>query len=111
MYIVETVPFRSANLRAKHFESHGHEFGATDEYDYERMADTFMSAPLEPPTIECTTVSRPFDRIRLEPVTRYFGVETTDPFIKTFMIKNEFNIAHRGGSEAFMEYKRTEIRN
>jgi hypothetical protein len=90
--------------------SHGREFGAADEYEYERMADRFMSETLVPPTIECVRALMPFDRIRLDPVTRFFGVEGPFFYIKTFMVKDAYNIDYRGGPIPFMEHKRTEVR-
>ena len=46
LYSVETVPFESPRKREIHFYRHGNEFGAANEFDYERMAAAIsMSAP------------------------------------------------------------------
>jgi hypothetical protein len=42
------MPFLNKWERDIHFAKHGHEFGAADAADYERMADVFMSGGLEP---------------------------------------------------------------
>jgi hypothetical protein len=74
------------------------------------MADRFMSEPLAAPALECIRALIPLDRIRLDPITRFFGVESEALHIKTFMVRDAFSISYRGGPIPFMEHKRTEVR-
>jgi hypothetical protein len=110
MYIGQTVPFRLPIHRAKHFMRHGHEFGAADELEYERMADAFMQSPLLSTMIQCIRTITPFDRLRLDSGTRFYGVEAPSAYLKTFMVKDAFNIAYRGGPAGFIAHKCTELR-
>lgn len=108
MYIDPTVPFPSATQRAIHFAKHGHKFGAVDEFDYERMADVFMGLPLHPNIHECYRAFGTFDRIRLDALTRYFGVAYNGMILRTFHTRSVAEIAARGGPQGFVLYKCSE---
>lgn len=75
--------FRTAKKRLDHFFAHGTDFNATDEVDYEKKAAAFLSCPLISPAVECIRPQRG-DRIRYNPVTEEFGVESTDGHIRTY---------------------------
>ena len=49
--------FQNAIERAIHFQKHGHEFGAADEFVYEQIADNFSA--LDADTSERQRVVRP----------------------------------------------------
>ena len=103
------MPFETPKSRAIHFARHGQEFGAKDEYEYERMADTFMSLPLGANVYECTNLSGTFDRIRLDGSTRFFGVSFGILTVRTFHVRDAFSIAHRGGPAGFVAHKCAEV--
>jgi hypothetical protein len=109
VYIVETVPFASGKQRKIHFVRHGHEFGAADEYEYERLADAFMSMPLHPDIYECINPTGKNDRNRLEGMTRYFGVAHSVSVLRTFHIRDASSIAYRGGPMGFVLHKCAEV--
>ena len=44
-----TLGFRARWLLEEHFDSHGHDFGAMDEVDYQAQADAFLGGPLGRP--------------------------------------------------------------
>jgi hypothetical protein len=110
MYACLTVPFRDSTQRAKHFLKHGHRFGAVDEYDYERLADAFMSSPLHPNLFECYRMVGTMDRIRLDGSTRHYGVAYNVTVLRTFHVKDASGIAHRGGPLLFVQHKCSEVR-
>jgi len=68
------MPFANPLSRAIHFAKHGHKFGATTEFEYEKMADAFMAAPLRAGLYECVNPTGTHDRIRLDGANRHFGV-------------------------------------
>jgi hypothetical protein len=109
MYIEETVPFATATLRSLHFAKHGQKFGAVDEFEYERMADTFMAMPMHPNMHECIRTTGTFDRIRLDAVTRFFGVAYRDTILRTFHPRSPESIAAKGGPQAFVLFKCSEV--
>jgi hypothetical protein len=99
------VPFQDAMQRAIHFQKHGHEFGAADEFVYEQMADNFMSRALDADTAECVRVARA-DRVRLGCTLRHFGVACTAPaFVRTFYSISQTKIANRGGCAGFLAHE------
>ena len=104
-YTVGTVPFPNARQRATHFAKHGSDFGAANEFDYERMADAFMSAPMHPSLHECTRPIGTHDRIRLDATTRHFGVAFNILTIRTYHIRSAHSIALRGGPAGFIAYE------
>ena len=110
VYIETTVPFASAKSRAIHFAKHGFKFGATDEYQYERMADDFMYRPLRAEEHECNRSLPPLDRLRLNEVSLHFGVVDSLEALRTFFPRLPHEIKSRGGPAGFMEHKRTEVR-
>jgi hypothetical protein len=67
------MPFANAEERSLHFKKHGHEFGATDEVEYEGMADAFMGGPMSITTRECVRPSGNH-RVRVNIVHKHFGV-------------------------------------
>jgi hypothetical protein len=108
VYIDWTVPFYSAVQRTKHFLKHGHEFGAVDEHEYEKLADFFMSMPPNANLYECVNPTGTNDRNRLDGITLHFGVDFSRG-IRTFHIRGAFSIAHRGGPRGFVNHKCAEI--
>ena len=110
LYSVGIVPFSNARQRASHFMKHGRDFGAKDEFDYERMADAFMSAPMRPNLYEGTRATGDHDRIRLDAITRHFGVAYNVLTIRTYHIRDAHSIAMRGGPAAFIAFKCAEVR-
>jgi hypothetical protein len=88
---------------------HGHEFGASDEFDYERMADTFMSLPMHTNLYECVNPTGDHDRNRLDGVTRFFGVAYGASFVRTLHIRSVAQIAAQGGPLGFVLYKCSEV--
>ena len=92
--------------RAIHFARHGHEFGARDEFDYERMADEFLYGPMVPPTAECFRLMGRGDRVRFSPASLHFGVVCMAPeYIRTFYIPNMAWIISHGGTAGFWAYE------
>jgi len=108
LYIGWTVPFYSPVQRTKHFLKHGHTFGALDEFDYERMADIFMSSPIHLNLFECVNPTGTQDRIRLDGITRQFGVDFSRG-IRTYHIRDAAGIARRGGPLGFVTHKCAEV--
>lgn len=89
------MPFLDKQERDIHFVKHGHEFGAADAEDYERMADAFMFGALEPDARQCI---RPLggDRLRFGFFTRRLGVACTRPlFIRTFHVVTVISVRSR----------------
>jgi hypothetical protein len=110
MYTGATVPFHRAKQRTLHFLLHGHEFGAADEFEYERMGDAFMSSPWYPGLHECSRTTGTHDRIRLDELTRHYGVAYNVTILRTFHIRDAFSIARWGGPAAFVAHKCAEVR-
>lgn len=104
------MPFPNPIQRALHFVKHGHHFGAVDEYHYERMADAFMAAPLHPNLYEGTRSTGTRDRIRLDAVTRHYGVAYGILNLRTYHIRDAHGIALRGGPAGFVAFKCAEVR-
>jgi len=109
VYIGQTVPFANAIQRQLHFVKHGHKFGAVDEFDYERMADTFMSMLMHPNMFECCRAVGTFDRIRLDGLTRFFGVAYNGTVLRTFHPRSAASIAAKGGPLGFVTFKCAEV--
>jgi len=109
LYIVGTVPFPDARKRAIHFTKHGSKLGALNEFDYERMADAFMSAPMHPNLHECFRIIPPLDRIRLDGTTLHFGVAYNVLTLKTYHIRDEHGVTLRGGPAGFVAFKCAEV--
>jgi hypothetical protein len=109
-YSVGTVPFPNARQRASHFIKHGGDFGALNEFDYERMADAFMSEPMHADLHECTQLHGTHDRIRLNATTLHYGVAYNVLTIRTFHIRDTYSIARRGGPAGFIAFKCAEVR-
>jgi pyocin large subunit-like protein len=75
--------FASQTKRREHFGKHGAEFGATNEVDYERLADAFLTAPKTPEIWECRR-PRENDVIRYNHTTNEFGVLSSVGRIRTY---------------------------
>lgn len=75
--------FATANKRLQHFGNHGVEFGASDEFHYERMADAFITGPKQHNTLECKR-PRENDIIRYNFMSNEFGVLSYDGYIRTY---------------------------
>jgi hypothetical protein len=108
-YILRIVPFANATSRAIHFARHGHEFGAKSELEYERMTDKFMATPKRPNLSERVNLTGTHDRIRLEGITRHFGVAYNGVTLRTFHIRSASAIALRGGPLGFVLHKCAEV--
>ncbi len=99
------MPFANADERAMHFERHGHEFGAVDEVQYERMADAFMVGPMTITTRECVRPNRTH-RVRLNYVNKHFGVAVVNgEIVLTYYIVPLHKIIRRGGIAAVFAYE------
>ena len=108
-YIVAIVPFHSARQRAIHFQRHGNAFGAANEFDYERMAEAFMAAPIHSDMHECYRTTGTLDRIRLDALTLHFGVAYNVVIIRTYFIRSASEIARSGGPAAFVAAKCAQV--
>jgi len=79
------VPFQNAYERAIHFAKHGKDFGAADEFEYERMADRFLFGRMVLGTQQCIRPNGN-DRVRFSFTSGDFGVATVLPeFVRTFL--------------------------
>lgn len=87
-HVPYTFGFETRNSRLRHYGAHGHEFGATDPLNYERLADTFLGKPITPnthPTMhECITQDN--DLVRFDEATNEFGVLTAEKVIRTYFM-------------------------
>ena len=114
LYSSQTVPFANPYLLQIHFDRHKDEVGATSEADYERMADAFMSQPSNPNLYDgiCVQVGRDGsqDRIRLDNVTRWYGVAFGVLTVRTLHTKRRSKINRAGGPRAYVDQKCLEIR-
>jgi hypothetical protein len=99
------VPFQTPLRRAIHFQRHGHEFGAKDEFEYERMADAFM---MRVPSATMQQCFRPAgrDRLRIDHSLRHFGSASVKPeYLHTFHVVDDDKIRRFGRT---IEYFRWE---
>lgn len=110
MYTDTTVPFHPPKQRTLHFLRHGHEFGAADEFEYERMADAFMSCPLDTQMLERTRATGRTDRLRLHIVTRHFGVAWGILTVTTYFIVTASKITRDGGPAGYIAARCAEVR-
>lgn len=100
------MPFRDQYERDIHFQKHGHEFGAADADEYERMAHQFMYGARGQNTRECT---RPKsrrgeqDRVRFDFGTHFQAIACFIPaaFLRTFYVVKTTMIAHCGGEAQY----------
>jgi len=77
------LTFRTPMKRARHFQDHGSDFGASDEFDYESMANSFLTNPLDSDTLEGTR-GRDKATIRYNTATEEYGVISFDGYIRTY---------------------------
>lgn len=101
------MPFANPHERAIHFAKHGHEFGASTEIDYERMADTFMSRPMTMTMRECIRPNRTH-RPRVDLAKDHFGVAVVAASTVVTYYVVPFHRKHRrGGIATFFAYECT----
>jgi filamentous hemagglutinin len=74
--------FRTAILRADHFQKHGADFSAATDQEYEQLADTFCGGPTAPSVLQGTR--RNGDRVLYDPLTEEFGVVDSQGCIRTY---------------------------
>ena len=100
------MPFASQYERAIHFDLHGHEFGAADEIEYERMADAFMSQMVSPMVQQCRRRKADRttgDRVRLHFQFLHFGTAHGTPeVIRTFYIPPVARVNRFGGPALYL---------
>ena len=102
---IYSVPFQNQAERAIHFAKHGHEFGARDELEYERLADQFLFGEMNADTRECIRPNGN-DRLRLDYVVVHFGVACIVPaLIRTFYRVKGQTITRHDGSAGFFRYE------
>jgi hypothetical protein len=95
------VPFPNAYERAIHFKKHGKEFGAPDEFVYERMADRFLFGPMVLGTQQCIRPNGN-DRVRFSFTSSDFGVAAGLPeSVRTFYKVNRPIVQKHGGTAGF----------
>jgi pyocin large subunit-like protein len=88
-----------------HFQRHGHEFGAVDAGDYERMADAFLFGPMEQSTRECHRPNRG-SRLRFDTWNRRFGSASVAPvFLKTFYRVQQATINYHGSEMQYFGWE------
>jgi hypothetical protein len=99
------MPFANPQERAIHFAKHGHEFGASTEIDYERMADTFMSRPMTMTMRECIRPNRTH-RLRVDLAKDHFGVAVVSAnTVVTYYVVPFHRKHRRGGIAPFFAYE------
>jgi len=104
-YDLVPVPFQNAYERATHFAKHGKDFGAVDEFEYERMADRFLFGQMPAETQQCLRPNGD-DRIRFDFISVDFGVANVLPeFVRTFYRVKTVKIARHGGPAGFFAYE------
>jgi len=109
VYSIGNVPFAKAMQRALHFARHGNEFTAVDEFEYERLADAFMSAPAHADMHECVNPTGTNDHNRLDASNRHFGVAYGRLIIRTYHVRDAFSISYWGGPAGFVAHKCAEV--
>lgn len=98
------MPFANVWERDIHYARHGHEFGAADPVEYERLADAFMYGAMSTTTHECT---RPqgIDRIRFDFANYHEAVARISPaFVKTYFIVRNKTVVRHGGSSGYFAW-------
>jgi pyocin large subunit-like protein len=75
--------FASLSKRREHFGKHGAEFGVTNEIDYERRAEAFVTTPKSPEIWECRNPRRN-DILRYNHITNEFVVISDVGKIRTY---------------------------
>ena len=99
------VPFDTQMKRDIHFQKHGHEFGAVDAADYERMADDFMFGLMNAYTRECQRPNHG-SRLRFNTWNRRFGSASVAPaHLKTFYRVNWGTINYHGGELQYFAWE------
>ena len=81
-----TSGFNTAVDLTSHFGDHGADFGASNEVQYERLADDFCGAPLPSGALECRR--RNGDIVRYNPMTDEFGVLSRLGVVRTYYKPN-----------------------
>jgi hypothetical protein len=104
------VPFANPRQLAIHFAKHGHKFGLTAEWQYEAMADAFMSQPLNADLYECTSTMGVPRRYRLQASNLYFGVAVRVTVLVTFHPRDARGVAAKGGPAGFIAHQCSQVR-
>ena len=100
------MPFATPLHRDTHFRRHGHEFGATDEFDYERMADAFMDGGVPVGVREALRIHGDQDRVRFRDVDRTLGiVRDSTTIVRSFYIVNAAVVRRHGNEAAYFMYE------
>jgi pyocin large subunit-like protein len=102
--VVPVHGFPDQQAKDDHFQKHGHEFGAPDADAYEALAIAFLAGAKGATMVECMRSAG--DRVRLDKVTKYFGVVASDGYIRTFFKCNK--MIHRMKSD--LQYFKVECR-
>ena len=79
-----TRGFKRAYQRDEHFDKHP-EVGASDEEEYEMMADEFLGGPMNDTTVERVR-RKDGATLRWDRATNRFGIVNRDGYIQTFYI-------------------------
>jgi len=82
MAIPKTKGFRDDGERCDHFGDHGTDFGATDRFHYEALADQFITAATRTSFYECHR--RQGDFVRFDRATEEFCILAHDGYIRTY---------------------------
>jgi hypothetical protein len=98
------MPFANAWERDIHYAKHGHEFGAADPAEYERLAERFMFGARAATTRECIR-PRGLDRIRFNFRSYHEAVARLDPvYLKTFFVVGKKTVARHGGPSGYFAW-------
>lgn len=99
------MPFANPAERDLHYAKHGHQFGAVDPLEYERLADDFLYGAMAVSTHECIRPDR-IDRVRFDYGTHFEGVACRQPdFIRTFFAVDLRRVRRRGGEAGYFAYE------
>jgi pyocin large subunit-like protein len=79
-----TKGFATAVERFAHFMDHAMDFSAATEFQYEEMADIFLTKPRTADMFECMRALG--DRVRFDQITNEYGVIASNGVIRTYFI-------------------------
>jgi pyocin large subunit-like protein len=103
------------DLLSDHFDDHGLDFNATDEFQYEAMARDFLGKPLPGTPVDCKACRhcnckawhtihecrKGDDRIRYDTATNEFAMENIGRYIRTYFKPNTSVHRFRTNSQYF----------
>ncbi len=89
----------------EHFNAHNQDFGSSDEFAYEQLADAFLGGALRPTTVECHRTQFDSARVRYDYVSQEFGVIDADGYILTYF-KPDPAEHGRATNRAYFEWQR-----